>query len=67
LQGAVTHSERLAVKKINFDWMPPSDFSGNVSFYATVVKNTSIFWVKLQSQELYKGVSIENSVIVSPK
>ena len=53
-KGAITHSTRLAVKTINFDWVPPANFSGNVSFYATVVKNVSTFWVKLQSQELYK-------------
>ena len=53
-QGAITHSTRLAVKTINFDWVPPSGLSGNVSFYATVVKDVSTFWVKLQSQELYK-------------
>ena len=53
-KGAITHSDKLAVKTINFDWVPPSNLSGNVSFYATVVKDYSTFWVKLQSPELYK-------------
>ena len=60
-QGAITHSDRLAVKTINFDWVPPSGLSGNVSFYATVVKDISTFWVKLQSPELYKREMVQTS------
>ena len=56
-QGAVTHSTRLAVQTVNFEWEPPSSASGNISFYATVVKDTATFWVKLMSPELYKRVS----------
>ena len=56
-QGAVTHSTGLAVQTVNFEWEPPSSASGNISFYATVVKDTATFWVKLMSPELYKRVS----------
>jgi hypothetical protein len=31
--------------------------SGNISFFATVVKDKATFWVKLHSPELYKRVS----------
>jgi hypothetical protein len=57
LQGAVTHSARLSVKTLNFEWEPPMSLSGNISFFATVVKDKATFWVKLQSPELYKRVS----------
>ena len=57
LQGAVTHNTRLSVKTVNFEWEPPISLSGNISFFATVVKDTATFWVKLQSPELYKRVS----------
>ena len=53
-KGAITHSDRLAVKTINFDWVPPSSLAENVLFYATVVKDFSTFWVKLQSPQLSK-------------
>ena len=53
-KSAITHSAILAVKAINFDWKPPLSLSGNVSFYATVVKDVATYWVKLQSPELYK-------------
>jgi hypothetical protein len=57
LQGAVTHSTRQRVKTVNFEWEPPISLSGNISFFATVVKDTATFWVKLRSPELYKRVS----------
>lgn len=53
-KGAVTHTTRLAVKRIDFEWTPPSNLAGNISFFATVVKDTTTFWVKLQSPQLYK-------------
>ena len=53
-KGAITHSARLAVKTINFEWVPPSTLSGNVVFYATVVKDFSTFWVNVQSPQLPK-------------
>ena len=57
LQGALTHSTRLSVNTVTFEWEPPVSLSGNISFFATVVKDTATFWVKLQSPELYKRVS----------
>ena len=57
-QDAVTHDEILSVKTVNFEWQPPLNASGNISFYATVVKDKRTFWVKLKSPELYKRVSV---------
>ncbi|CAB4011827.1 Hypothetical predicted protein [Paramuricea clavata] len=53
-KGALTHSTRLSVNTVTFEWEPPASLSGNISFFATVVKDTATFWVKLQSTELYK-------------
>ncbi|XP_028401648.1 uncharacterized protein LOC114524692 [Dendronephthya gigantea] len=53
-EGAVTHDFRLNLKKVTFEWEPLKSLSGNISFFATVVKNKTMFWVKLESPELYK-------------
>ncbi|XP_046853600.1 putative defense protein 3 [Xenia sp. Carnegie-2017] len=48
-KGAVTHSARLNVTTLTFEWEAPKGLSGKISFYATVVKDFSTFWVQLQS------------------
>jgi hypothetical protein len=57
-QGAVTHRTNLRVKTVHFQWRTPSRLSGNIVFVATVVKDRATFWVKLQSTQLSKSVSI---------
>ncbi|XP_046852453.1 putative defense protein isoform X2 [Xenia sp. Carnegie-2017] len=52
-KGAVTHSARLNVRTLTFEWEPPKGISSNISFYATVVKDFSTFWVQIQSPELH--------------
>ncbi|XP_046852452.1 putative defense protein isoform X1 [Xenia sp. Carnegie-2017] len=62
-KGAVTHSARLNVRTLTFEWEPPKGISSNISFYATVVKDFSTFWVQIQSPELHIKVRISNSLI----
>ena len=46
-------------------WLPPSKLSGlgNISFFATVVKNKATFWVKLESPKLSPMVSAKTKNI----
>ena len=53
-QDSATHSKQLNLTNATLEWIPPTDVSGlgNISFYATVVKDKTNFWVMLKSPEL---------------
>ena len=51
-RSAITHSSRLRSRFVSFAWVPPPGLSGNIAFYATVVKDMTTFWVRLQSPVL---------------
>ncbi|XP_046852451.1 putative defense protein 3 isoform X3 [Xenia sp. Carnegie-2017] len=60
-KGAVTHSTRLNLRTLTFEWEPPKGISDNISFYATVVKDFSTFWVQLQSPVITNKVMAQSS------
>jgi len=59
IQSAVTHSNPGDKDSVKVKWTAPSDFTGSVTFYATVVKNYGIFWVKVPSKPLQVKTSSE--------
>ena len=56
----MTHSNPGDKDSVKVKWTAPSDFSGSVTFYATVVKNYGIFWVKVPSKPLQVKTSSES-------
>merc|ERR1712198_321661 len=60
IQSAVTHSNPGDKDSVKVKWTAPSDFTGSVTFYATVVKNYGIFWVKVPSKPLQVKTSSES-------
>ncbi|KAK9497211.1 hypothetical protein O3M35_004571 [Rhynocoris fuscipes] len=47
--SAVTHKDNSKKENLEFDWMAPSGFEGEITFIATVVKNYSTFWTGILS------------------
>ncbi|XP_071941256.1 uncharacterized protein [Antedon mediterranea] len=54
--STVTHTNASDKQRIEVDWVAPQEFIGKIKFYATIVKNISIYWVGQKSDALKEQV-----------
>ncbi|XP_076071249.1 putative ferric-chelate reductase 1 homolog [Mytilus galloprovincialis] len=54
--GAVTHQSNQAEYRLEFQWQPTADTTGNVIFMATVVESYSTFWMNIVTSAIYPEV-----------
>ncbi|XP_046452898.1 putative defense protein Hdd11-like [Daphnia pulex] len=55
LNNAATHSDPSPKTSVKLEWTPPSDYSGQVIFRTTFVKERMTFWVKTESETVTIG------------